>query len=91
MEIVKSSHFENQLFEIADFIAKDSVKRAFDFIDELDGLLRNLDPFPYRCRRSIYYDDEDIRDLIFKGYCIPYRIEEKRIIVLGIVKYRPNV
>lgn len=88
MEIVKSESFESQLFEIAEFIARDSLKRAFDFIDKLDDALCTLETFPYRCRRSIYYDEDNIRDLVFKGYCIPFCIENERIVVLGIVKYR---
>jgi len=30
---------------------------------------------PYKHRKSIYYDDENIRDLVFKGYTIVYMIE----------------
>jgi len=48
---------------------------------------------PFKFRQSIYFEDESIRDLIFKGYTVAYKIEESeaRIIILGIIKYQENV
>jgi len=48
-----------------------------------------LDTFPYKYRQSYYYNDPQIRDLIFKGYTIPYLIDEKRdvIVILDIFKW----
>jgi hypothetical protein len=45
---------------------------------------------PYKYRKSIYFDNENIRDLIYKGYTIPYLIDEdnKSIVLLGIIKYK---
>ncbi len=57
-----------------EFIAKDSVGRALDFNDELNEKLEKLSDFPYKYRQSIYFENEDIRDYIFKGYVIPYFI-----------------
>jgi hypothetical protein len=36
------------------------------------------------------YDNENIRDLIFKGYTIPYMVdsENNKIIILDIFKWR---
>lgn len=34
---------------------------------------------PYACRLSIKSSDECIRDLVFEGYVIPYRINADRI------------
>ncbi len=44
---------------------------------------------PFKFRQSYYYKDEKIKDLIFKGYTIPYLIdnEEKVIVILDIFKY----
>jgi hypothetical protein len=44
---------------------------------------------PLKYRKSIYFENETIRDFIFKGYCIPYLIEAEyeRIILLDIIKW----
>jgi hypothetical protein len=44
--------------------------------------------FSYNFKKSIYFEDILIRDYVFKGYTITYKIEEKDDlgIVLGIIK-----
>jgi hypothetical protein len=51
--------------------------------------MKNYDS-PYKFRKSIYFDNEDIRDYIFMGYVVPYFIDvmNDRIVVLDIVKYQ---
>ena len=90
MIIEKSRDFERDLDNVLDFIAEDSIDRALDFLSELEEKLAGLPCMPYKFRPSIYFDDDDIRDYIFKGYVIPYLIDKTmdRIILLGIVKYR---
>jgi len=48
---------------------------------------------PYKFRKSFYFDNEEIRDMIFKGYVIPYKIDKNRneIIIIGIKKYQENL
>jgi len=41
---------------------------------------------PYKFRKSIHFNDENIRDLVFKGYTVPYLVDDEVIVVLGIVK-----
>lgn len=45
---------------------------------------------PFGCKKSIYFDDYEIRDLSFKGHTIVCRIKkaENLIEVFGFVKYR---
>jgi len=47
---------------------------------------------PNTNRRLIYFDRNDIRDLIFKGYVIIYRINkpEDTIEVFGFTKYQES-
>jgi len=44
-------------------------------------------------RPSIYFDDEAVRDFIFKGYVIPYLIDtyKDKIVLLSIIKYRKSL
>jgi len=55
----------------------------------LDKKIDDLVVFPYKFRRSANYDDENVRDMTFKGYTITYMIEKdkNRITVLDIYKW----
>ena len=68
------------------FIAKDSVNRALKFYDEILVKINNipLNPYIHRKRKSL--NDENIRELIYKGYTVPFLIDEQssKIIILGI-------
>jgi len=90
MKILNSPNFEKELNNIVDFISQDSENRAVDFLYKLKDKIDNLTFSPYKFRESIYYNNEQIRDLIFKGYTIPYFINEEDdlILILDIIKYR---
>jgi len=89
MQIVRTQRYLNSLENTMRYIACDSKTKALAFRRELDKHIALLEDFPYKFRRSIYFDDEQIRDLIFKGYTIPYRVDEAndRIVILGMKKY----
>ena len=50
-----------------------------------------LSQFPYKNKQSIFFDDQNIRDLIFKGYIIVYRVKESEIEVFGFIKYEEKL
>ncbi|MEA2027816.1 MAG: type II toxin-antitoxin system RelE/ParE family toxin [Campylobacterota bacterium] len=93
MQIYSNSNFDQSLDEVLDYIAKDSLDQAIAFNQELQKSFEALPFMPYKFRKSIYFDNENIRDFIFKGYTIPYLIdkEENCIVLLGIVKYRESL
>jgi len=84
--IEKSPRFKNELEAIVDFIAKDSVNRALAFYDELLVKINKIPENPYIYRKRLKLNDENIRELIFKGYTVPYEIDKTndKIIILGI-------
>nr|WP_315058891.1 type II toxin-antitoxin system RelE/ParE family toxin [uncultured Campylobacter sp.] len=84
MVIRRTARFNRELKTIFDFIAKDSPNRARDFRDKLIAKLQTISDRPFMYRKSASFDDESIRDLIFKSYVIPYAIEDEAIYVLGI-------
>ncbi|MFQ6342331.1 type II toxin-antitoxin system RelE/ParE family toxin [Campylobacter sp. VTCC 70190] len=86
MELIFSDNFLSRLTDILKFIAKDSKKRALNFKNELLKQLQGLHFMPYKYRKSLAFDDENIRDFIFKGYVIPYKIEKDFIVILAIYK-----
>jgi hypothetical protein len=88
MELERSEKFAENLENILIYIAKDSKPSAHRFVNELYETLYSIEPYLYKYRKSIYFDDESIRDCVFKGYVIPYKIFESKIVLLGMTKYR---
>lgn len=86
MKVVFSDRFENELFAIADYISLYNKKRADLFVEEVESRCYNLADMPYKCRKSLKFDSENVRDLIYKGYVIPYLIQDDCINILGIYK-----
>jgi len=88
-KVARSDEFKENLSLILFYIARDSKNQANQFKNALKQELENLTFMPFKYRKSIYFSHENIRDFIFKGYCIPYVIEEEneRIILLDIIKW----
>ncbi|MCZ6133665.1 type II toxin-antitoxin system RelE/ParE family toxin [Campylobacter ureolyticus] len=84
--IILTERFKSELKNIIDFISDDSILRAVAFRDELLDKIYLLPNYPRIYRKSIKFNDENIRDFIFKGYVIPYLIDDDKIVILGIYK-----
>ncbi|MEE9438778.1 MAG: type II toxin-antitoxin system RelE/ParE family toxin, partial [Saprospiraceae bacterium] len=50
--------------------------------------IKRIPDNPYMFRQSIYFNNKEIRDLVYKGCTVVYKIESKRIIVFGFLKYQ---
>jgi len=89
MKIVLSNKFSVSLNNTLDYIAKDSLSKSLHFKKELNKKIDNIKFMPYKYRKSLYYNNQNIRDLIFKGYTIPYLIdiENDKIVILDIFKW----
>ena len=74
MKIIRLRRFKNQLTNILTHIAKDKISASETFFYELNTIINDLPNFPFKYRKSIYFDNENIRDMTFKGYTIIYRI-----------------
>lgn len=93
MQIVRDTKYLKKLQNIMSFIAKDGVNQAVKFQIDLDKLIDNLSCMPYKSRESIYFYNEYIRDLVFKKYVIPYKIDtiKNQITIIGINKYQKKL
>ena len=89
MKILRKKEYVTALKIILEFISKDSKNRALNFKSQLDNQINNLENFPYKFRKSRLHDDENVRDMTFKGYSIIYFVEEEkdRILVVDIFKW----
>lgn len=88
MRIVYKESFTIRLERQIKFIKQDNPAAAQRFKKEIIKKIKTIPSNPRIFRKSIYFDDESIRDLIFKGYTVVFRITENRIEVFGFVKYQ---
>lgn len=86
MKIIFNDSFVARLEKQVEYIALDSLKRTRKFKTEILSRIREVPGNPYHCRKSIYFNDHSIRDLIFKGYTIVFRLKGENIEVFGFVK-----
>lgn len=92
MELKFSHIFNIKLQRQLDFIANDKPSAARKFKIDLIKALKSLAKMPFQCRKSIFFDSEEIRDMVFKGYVIIYKVDtlQDQILVFGIVNFDEN-
>lgn len=93
MKVELQDSFLEKLEQLVDFIAKDKPIAARKFKSDLITELRKIGDFPFRCKPSRYFEDPTIRDMVFKGYTIVYKVYEKEdsLVVFGLVKHQSGV
>ena len=79
MKIIYTENFVLRLEKQLKFITKDKPLAAKKFKTDILANIKSISSNPYLFRKSIYFEDNSIRDLIFKGYTIVFRIKEKQI------------
>jgi len=86
MQIVETLKFQRQRELIVTYIAQDKKSAAISFLQRMKKKVNGLKNFPYKYRASLYYDDEEIRDMVFEKYTIVYQIQnqQNKIIILEI-------
>lgn len=78
MKIRIEKDFLLALNEQVEYIAKDKPKAARKFKSDLIKNLRKDLKSPFHFKKSIYFDNENIRDYVFKGYVCVYFIDTKK-------------
>ena len=91
LRILKS--FRDKLNEQVEYIAQDKPGAARKFKSEILRRIKEIPSMPFACRRSIFFDRDDIRDLIYKGYIVVYKVDETEgiITIFGFTKYKDNL
>lgn len=84
MEIILTEQFKSELKIILDFYAEKSEQAASNFLENLFEKIDNTTFMTYRFRKNIHFQKDNIRDLISKGYVIPFAIENDTIKILSI-------
>lgn len=86
MKIVYNKSFQSRLKEHIEFIASDNLKAAKKLKSQLLRKIQSIPENPYLFRQSIYFDDTQIRDCVFKSCTIVFKIEPSRVIIFGFLK-----
>jgi len=86
MQIKLDNKFEKKFNLILEYIAQDKLSASKKFRKNLFEQIKNLPNYPYKYRKSYYFNEEEIRDMIFKGYTIIYEVDlnNNLIIILNI-------
>ena len=88
MTIVKDIKYNRRLYQIMAYIAQDKKSAVIKFEKALNKQINNLTQFPYKYRKSYYFDDNRYRDMVFKGYTVIYKVEPGTIKILDIFKWQ---
>ncbi|MBC8237048.1 MAG: hypothetical protein H8E76_02345 [Helicobacteraceae bacterium] len=88
MNVLSSDLYKEQLREILEPLKKQSESDMKSFELYLDTIILNMHTKVKKYKKSIYFDNENIKDIQNQGYTIPFYIDEKKniYILLGIVK-----
>ena len=92
MEIRINEKFRDKLLDQIEYISRDKPKAALNFHEDLMELIMEIPNHPFKHRQSIYSNDLSVRDLIFKGYTVTFKvIEDEGIIeVFSLIKHQKN-
>jgi plasmid stabilization system protein ParE len=93
MRIKLTIEFNYDLNDIVNFISKDKPVAARKFKIELIKKIQKDLKHPFLFKKSIYFEEENIRDYVFKEYVVVYEIDiEKNIVsVFGFIKYKDSL
>lgn len=85
MKILSSKLYETQLKSILGTFTPEEIK-AFKLY--LDTIIINMPSKAKKYKPSIYFNDENIKDIEHQGYTIPFYYDEANdtYLVLGIIK-----
>lgn len=87
MRTVISKRFYQKLEKQIQFISKDkpasAVRFRNDILDEIDKIKNSTLSY----KKSPYFENGDIREMIFQGYRVMFEIQKDRIVVFGFLKW----
>lgn len=93
MKIEVTSGFRDKLKRQIQYISKDKPQAARNFNQLVFQEIRKLADNLKKNRKSIFFDNDNIRDVVVKGYLIVFEIVtyENKIVVFGFYKWENNL
>jgi len=88
MRILCSDLFKEQLKSILDTFASEDFEATQNYKMYLDTVILNMPTKVQKFKKSIYFDNDNIKEIEHQGFRIPFYIEEQTdtYLILGIVK-----
>ncbi len=88
MSILSSNLYKEQLKEILKLLAEENTANAKSFEMYLDTIIINMQTKAKKYKQSIYFNEENIKDIENQGYTIPFYFDEKKkvYVLLGLIK-----
>jgi len=87
MQILSSPLYKEQLQEAIHLVENQSEMDTKNFELYLETIIINMHTKIKKYKKSLYFDDENIKDIQNQGFTIPFYIDEEngRYVLLGIV------
>lgn len=79
MKLKLTKGFKQRLNAQVDRIAKDKPIAARRFKNDLLDKIKEIPDMPFKHRKSIFFDREDVRNLVFKGYVTVYLVYQDNL------------
>lgn len=88
MNIICSKLYQEQLKSILEPYLQSDPKGIKDFKLYLDTVILNMPSKVHKYKKSIFFEDDDIRDIEHQGYTIPFVYDEinNLFLILGIIE-----
>jgi len=88
MQILCTETFEKQLKLLLNEYAKEDFEATKNYKMYLDTIILNMPTKIQKFNKSIYFDDENIKDIENRGHVIPFYIDKENgnYILLGVAK-----
>ena len=90
-KIIWTFEAADDLEAVATYISRDSGFYASSFVRAILDASHSLNEFPERGRMVPEFSNITIRELFIKEYRLIYKIEESRILILGIIHGRRDL
>ena len=85
MNVIWTKKSDICLHQIHDYIVKDSVYYANNFIQQIVKVATHLEKNPRLGRPVPEAESENYREILFKGYRIIYYIENETVFILAVI------
>ena len=85
MKTLSSGLYKEQLKEALNLVKKQNETAVSAFEMYLDTIIINMHTKAKKYKKSIYFDDENIKDIQNQGFTIPFYIDEKKSLYVLLV------
>jgi len=86
MKIVTTKLFEQQLEKILELIIEQDATAAKNFKSYLDTIILNIPSKEKKYKKSLYFDNDNIKDVYFQGCVVVFHVDKERdeYLIMGI-------